>query len=159
MMRTVFAMLLIGASLLQTVDVAAAEPATPLAQSPAAALLARPATLRGTLGDAKVQMHLRLKVPADEGIEGDYFLFGQNLNVLLAGETENDVLTMEESENGSDISGQWNGKIEGRIIRGTWSSADGSVTKHFELTVVPTAATAVKKVASKKIAGSSIISR
>jgi hypothetical protein len=132
---------------LPTVSVLAAPP---LAQSPAAALLAQPATLRGTLGTQPVQMHLQLKVPADEGVEGNYFLFGQTHKILLAGETDNDVLALEESENGSDISGLWDGKIAGRSVRGTWSSADGSVSKPFELTVVPDAALASKSRSGKK---------
>lgn len=129
----------------------AADPATPLAQSPAAALLAQPVTFSGTLGNQKIQMHLRLKTPVEEGIEGDYFLFGQSRKILLAGETENDILAMEESENGSDISGQWDGKIEGRSLRGIWQSADGTMQKPFELHAVPIAAVATKKHLAKKI--------
>ena len=127
-------------------------PTVPMAQSPAAALLGQPATLRGTLGTTRIQMQLRLKVPIEDGIEGDYFLFGQTRKILLAGETENDILTMEESENGTDISGQWDGKIDGHTIRGTWQSADGSISKPFELTITRGTAVASKKPPSKRIA-------
>ena len=130
----------------------AADPMTPLAQSPAAGLLARPVTLRGTLGTDKIQMQLHLKASPEEGIEGNYLLFGQSSKVLLAGETENDDLSMEESIDGSVISGQWDGKIEANTIRGTWLSADGSVSKPFELHVVPTAGLAAQKPPAKKFA-------
>lgn len=122
--------------------------AAPLVHSPAASLLAKPVTLRGKLGDQSIQMHLQLKEQIDEGIEGEYFLFGRTQKVLLAGEVENNTLSLEESENGTDISGQWDGKIEGNVIRGNWTSADASITKPFEMTAVDIAATAA--VAPKK---------
>ena len=122
----------------------------PIAHSPAAALLARPATLRGKIGAQPIEMHLQMKVPADEGIEGDYLLTGQTHKILLAGESENDNLSLEESENGSDISGLWDGVIDGRTIRGTWTSADGSVVKPFELSVAPAAALVGKSSPSRK---------
>ena len=140
--------------------------APPLVHSPAASLLAKPVTLRGKLGDQAIQVHLHLKEQIDEGIEGDYFLFGRTQKILLAGEVDNNTLSMEESENGTDISGQWDGKIDGNMIRGTWTSADASVTKPFEVAAVDTAAVAAavpKKIGKavrhvKKIAGSTAVS-
>ncbi|MDP9108085.1 MAG: hypothetical protein M3N23_03320 [Pseudomonadota bacterium] len=114
----------------------------PLAQSPAAALLARPVLLRGILGDRRVEMQLHMKANPDEGIEGDYLLADRVGRILLAGETDNDTIALEESENGSDISGQWDGRVEGGVMRGTWLSADGSVSKPFELKVVEPSAVA-----------------
>ena len=131
-------------------------PAAPLAQSPAAALLARPVTLRGKLADQPIQMHLRLKAQADEGIEGEYFLFGRSQKVLLAGEADNNTLTMEESENGTDISGQWDGRIEGNMIRGTWTAADNVTTKPFELNVLREAAVAERKSRQKSVRGKTL---
>ena len=136
----------------------AAEPAPPLVHSPAASLLAKPVILRGKLGDQAIQVHLHLKEQVDEGVEGEYFLFGRSQKILLAGEVENNTLALEESENGTDISGQWDGKIEGKIIRGTWTSADASVTKPFEVIAIDTAAIADKKKTKsiphqKKLAG------
>jgi hypothetical protein len=40
---------------------------------------------------------------------------------------------MEESVNGKDVSGQWEGHRQGQSITGTWSSADGAVIKPFAL--------------------------
>ena len=122
----------------------AADAAPPLVHSPAASLLAKPVTLRGRLGDQAIQVNLRLKPQIDEGIEGDYFLFGRTQKILLAGEVDNDTVTLEESENGTDISGQWDGKIIGNVIRGTWTSADFNVTKPFEVSVIAAIAAAEK---------------
>ena len=113
------------------------------AQNPAIAasstVFAKKVVLRGTLGDQQVQLTIRPKEIADEGLEGEYFVFGHSLKILLAGDIEDNLLFMEESENGTDISGQWDGKLTGDHLSGSWMSADGSVTKPFSLTVVPAA--------------------
>lgn len=101
------------------------------------ALFQKPVALRGSLGDVEIQVNIRPKPEADEGHEGDYFIFGSANKILLAGEVAGDMLFMEESENGTDISGQWDGKLEGDTLAGTWMSPDGSITKPFSLKVVP----------------------
>lgn len=152
MMQRLFAVSLIAALTCSIGSVAAATkapvatPAAPEAPvaavvSPTApaipALFLKPVLLRGTLGDVNVQVQIRPKAEIDEGIEGEYFIFGNTTQVLLAGEIEGDILFMEESENGTNISGQWDGKLEGDILAGSWMSADGSFTKPFSLKVVP----------------------
>jgi hypothetical protein len=92
--------------------------------------------LRGTLGDAQVQVSLRPKADVEDSIEGEYFLFGSSQKVLLAGEIEGNELFLEESENGTDVSGQWNGTLNGDIVSGNWQSADGAVTRPFSLKIV-----------------------
>lgn len=108
--------------------------ATVVAASP---LFQKPVFLRGTLGDQNVQVNVRPKEQIDEGLEGEYFVFGRSLKILLAGEMEGTTLFMEESENGTDISGQWDGKLDGDTLSGSWMSADGSVTKPFSLKIIP----------------------
>ncbi|MET0962736.1 MAG: hypothetical protein ABWY05_07945 [Noviherbaspirillum sp.] len=105
----------------------------------AGGLFSRPVVLRGTLGDAQIQMQLQPKSDPTEGLEGQYIVFGRSGHILLAGETEADGLLMEESENGTDVSGQWEGRHDGAALRGTWQSADGSVSKPFVLTPVDAA--------------------
>lgn len=100
-------------------------------------LFLKPVFLRGTLGDQNVQVNIRPKEQIDEGLEGEYFVFGRSLKILLAGEMEDTTLFMEESENGTDISGQWDGKLNGDTLTGSWMSADGSVTRPFSLKVIP----------------------
>lgn len=76
---------------------------------------------------------MRSKEIADEGIEGEYFIFGRPQKILLAGEVEGENIFLEESENGTNISGQWEGTLQGDSIQGTWLSADGSLSKPFNL--------------------------
>ena len=105
----------------------------------AGGLFSRPVVLRGTLGDAQIQMHLQPKSDPAEGLEGQYIVFGRSGHILLAGETDADGLLMEESENGTDVSGQWEGRHDGAALRGTWQSADGAISKPFILTPVEAA--------------------
>lgn len=93
--------------------------------------------LRGTLGDAPMQMNLRPKADVAEGWEGDYFLFGQSARILLAGEFEEGEIAMEESENGIDVTGQWNGKFSGDTLVGEWMSVNSTTIKPFKLKIVP----------------------
>jgi hypothetical protein len=119
------------------VRIEAAAAATGIGAQPASAsLLSRPVALRGTLGDAIVQFNLVPKPEVDGGFEGDYFLFGDSRKILLAGEADGDDLFFEESENGTDVSGQWEGKLSGDTFSGTWLSADGSVAKPFRLKAI-----------------------
>ncbi len=99
-------------------------------------LFVKPVALRGTLGDAQIQATLYTKSEMDDGIEGEYIVFGRSQNVLLAGEVEGDDLFLEESENGTDVSGQWDGKLTGDSISGEWQSADGKIKKPFNLKIV-----------------------
>jgi hypothetical protein len=119
------------------------------AQSAPAGKLMLPAALRGTLGSDQIQMNLRAKQEFEDGIEGEYFLFGGSRNVLLAGEIEDGEVFMEESENGTDVSGQWNGKLDGELFNGEWTSADGAVKKPFNIFIVR-AAEKVKRAATGK---------
>jgi hypothetical protein len=106
------------------------------APTAAPSLLSKPVALRGTLGDAMVQFNLSPKADVDGGFEGDYFLFGHTRKILLAGEADGDDLFFEESENGTDVSGQWEGKLSGGTFSGNWNSADGAVTKPFRLEAI-----------------------
>jgi len=109
------------------------------AASPEAAgkmLFVKPVALRGTLGAEQVQVNLRTKAEFEDGIEGDYFIFGSSHRVLLAGEIEGEEFFLEESVNGTDVSGQWEGKMAGDTISGEWQSVDGKISKPFQIRVV-----------------------
>ncbi|WP_211465630.1 hypothetical protein [Collimonas silvisoli] len=114
-----------------SVDVAAVPAPAATVQN----LFAKPLILRGTLGDAQIEMHLQLKADPTEGIQGHYVIAGQSAKILLAGESENTDVIMEESINGKDVSGEWAGKLLGNVFSGTWSTTDDAVTKPFALTV------------------------
>jgi hypothetical protein len=104
--------------------------------TPSSSQFVVPLVLRGTLGDVQVQVNLRPKPDIKDGLEGDYFVFGRSQKILLAGEVEGSDLFLEESENGIDVSGHWNGSFSGDAISGDWQSADGSVSKPFALKTV-----------------------
>jgi hypothetical protein len=111
----------------------------PGAKNPASAAakpFAAPVVLTGTLGEQRIQAKVRPKVEFEDGVEGEYFIFGRSGKILLAGEVEGDDIFLEESENGTDVSGQWEGKRRGDTIEGNWLSADGSVSKPFVLRIM-----------------------
>lgn len=122
----------------------------PAAVTATGAFFAKPVFLRGTLGDAAVQFNLRPKAVADEGLEGEYFVFGSSNKILLAGEVEGDALFLEESENGTDISGQWDGKLQGDALVGNWTSADGAISRPFSLKIIALKETAAATKRAKK---------
>lgn len=95
-------------------------------------LMGHAVVLRGDIDGRQIQLSLQPKKNED-GLEGRYFFFGDSQEIQVAGEVEGDDLVMEESVNGRDVSGQWEGHRQGNAINGTWSSADGSVTKPFSL--------------------------
>lgn len=103
---------------------------------PAKAPFAGPITFRGTLGEYPIQASLRPKEEFEGGVEGEYFVFGRSHHVLLAGEAEGDEVLLEESENGTDVSGLWSGILAGDTLAGEWQSADGKVSKPFRMTIV-----------------------
>ena len=95
-------------------------------------LMGRSLVMRGELGGQRIQLAIEPKNNED-GLHGRYFVFGESTEILLAGEVDGDDLLMEESRNGRDVSGQWEGHRQGTAIVGTWSSPDGSVTRPFSL--------------------------
>jgi hypothetical protein len=120
----------------------------------------KPVALRGTVGDVQIQVNLRPKEEVDEGHEGEYFIFGNSNKILLAGEIEKDgILFMEESVNGTDISGQWDGKLEGDVLAGTWMSADGSITKPFSLKIISQVQKPAPKQASSRVVQKGVTSK
>ncbi|MGS0740602.1 hypothetical protein ACVBEF_02015 [Glaciimonas sp. GG7] len=98
-------------------------------------LFAKPLVLRGTLGDATIEMRLQLKPDPTEGLQGTYSAIGQSAKILLAGEYDGSDVIMEESVNGKDVSGEWSGKFDGTTFSGTWSTTDDAIAKPFVLKV------------------------
>lgn len=101
----------------------------------AAKLFSRPVLLRGTLGQRKIQMRLRPHAEFEGSVQGEYFAFGQSQKIALAGEYQGDALTMEESINGTNVSGSWSGSLKGNTYSGNWYAEDESNPVPFVLTV------------------------
>ncbi|MDO8652993.1 MAG: hypothetical protein Q7R66_12460 [Undibacterium sp.] len=130
--------LMICASALLLLSVAQAQQPTPISNS----VFAKPLLLRGKLGKDAVQMQLQPKVEDIDSVEGSYRVLGDKNNhgnkILLAGEINANKLSMEESEDGVDVSGQWDGELTGTTLRGVWQSDDGKISQNFVLELVNT---------------------
>lgn len=116
-------------------------------------VFARAIELRGQLGAKQVRMHLQPKTEDRDSVEGSYVVVAgaqQSQKILLAGEVTADRLSMEESVDGTDVSGQWDGDLQGQTVRGIWLSADGNVRQDFTLEIVNTDPQKTKKWRSKK---------
>ncbi|CAN5465536.1 hypothetical protein BH10PSE17_BH10PSE17_21660 [soil metagenome] len=92
---------------------------------------------RGIVGDDRVQMALSAKPDEIESFSGHYFIFGGGRNITVAGEIEGENFYMEESEDGTVVSGAWDGKLtveDGRaVIVGVWRNVDETSTRPFKL--------------------------
>lgn len=131
----------IGAFFLATLcQSALAEQAVVSPTPGAASIFSKPLQLRGKLGKDQVQMRLQPKLEDADSVEGSYMVAGGKRNsgqkILLAGEVSGNKLTMEESEDGVDVSGQWDGELQGHTLRGVWQSDDGKRSEDFVLELI-----------------------
>ncbi|SAL00267.1 hypothetical protein [Caballeronia ptereochthonis] len=72
----------------------------------------------GTLGDKQIEMKLGAKTDEPSGVHGEYRFVGSASVILVAGDRDGDTLEIEESNDGTHITGNWVGKF----------AADGSVS-------------------------------
>jgi hypothetical protein len=72
----------------------------------------------GTLGDKQIEMKLGVKTDERTGVHGEYQFAGTSTVILVAGDRDGDTLEIEESNDGTHITGNWVGKF----------AADGSVS-------------------------------
>ncbi|UXU86372.1 hypothetical protein [Burkholderia sp. S-53] len=85
-----------------------AAPARPLRPNPEFARLPR---YEGTLGDRPIVVHLGPKTD-EEGVHGEYQFADTGEVVLLAGDRDGDTLEIEESNDGTNITGVWVGRFD-----------------------------------------------
>ncbi len=81
-------------------------------------------TYVGTVGDKQVRMRIAPKTDTRDSLQGEYQI-GDGKGVrLLSGEWENGAFLMEESDDGTRVSGNWEGQIDrDGAVRGTWTDA------------------------------------
>ena len=81
-------------------------------------------TYVGTVGDRQVRMRIAPKADTRDSLQGEYQL-GDGKGVrLLSGEWDNGTFLMEESDDGTRVSGNWEGQIDRNgAVRGTWTDA------------------------------------
>jgi hypothetical protein len=97
---------------IETLALPAAKPLTP---NPAYAGFPR---YVGTLGDKQIEMKLGAKTDERSGVHGEYRFAGASTVIVVAGDRDGDTLEIEESNDGTHITGNWVGKF----------AADGSVS-------------------------------
>ena len=128
MQRSVMAIVICGAGALAALngcassgpdaagsEVSLAGPKLPLGPNPAYANFPR---YVGTLGGRQIEMMLGRKTDDASGVHGEYHFIGSPARFLVAGDRDGDTLEIEESNDGTHITGNWVGKF----------SADGSVS-------------------------------
>ncbi|HTJ93403.1 MAG TPA: hypothetical protein VL424_09885 [Pararobbsia sp.] len=94
----------------------------------------------GVLGKRVIVLHLGEKTdPQDAGgLHGEYQFRDTGQVVLVAGDAGDGVVELDESDDGTRISGQWVGKLNADgTFKGVWSNVDESVTEPIDLHRVP----------------------
>ncbi|WP_432259930.1 hypothetical protein [Cupriavidus sp. TMH.W2] len=77
----------------------------------------------GKVGDQPVRLRLGPKPDERDSVRGEYSGRGAGVR-LLAGEWEGGAFLMEESDDGTRVSGNWEGSIDASgAVRGTWTDA------------------------------------
>jgi hypothetical protein len=78
----------------------------------------------GTIGDKPVRLRVAPKADTRDSLQGEYTI-GDGKGVrLLSGEWQDGSFLMEESDDGTRVSGNWEGQIDQQgAVRGTWTDA------------------------------------
>jgi hypothetical protein len=106
-------------------------PAKPLAPNPEYARFPR---YVGTVGGKEIEMRLGAKTDEASGIHGEYRFAGSSSVILVAGDRDGDTLEIEESNDGTHITGNWVGKFAADgSVSGERMNADDSNSQPFEL--------------------------
>jgi hypothetical protein len=115
----------------EAIETLALPPAKPLTPNPA---YARFPTYVGTLGDKQIEMKLGAKTDERTGVHGEYRFAGASTVILVAGDRDGDTLEIEESNDGTHITGNWVGKFAADgSMSGERMNADDSNPLPFDL--------------------------
>ena len=136
------------AEAIETLALPAAKPLTP---NPAYAHFP---TYVGTLGDKQIEMKLGAKTDERTGVHGEYRFAGASTVILVAGDRDGDTLEIEESNDGTHITGNWVGKFAADgSVSGERMNADDSNPLPFDLKPVGSGLGAVPAPAPASAAG------
>ncbi|WP_250472414.1 hypothetical protein [Caballeronia sp. GAFFF1] len=106
-------------------------PQKPLAPNPEYAHFPR---YVGTLGGKQIEMKLGAKTDDASGVHGEYRFAGSPTVILVAGDRDGETLEIEESNDGTHITGNWVGKFEADgSVSGERMDPDDSNAQPFEL--------------------------
>ena len=88
----------------------------------------------GTLGDRQIEMKLGAKTDEPSGVHGEYKFAGSPNVILVAGDRDGATLEIEESNDGTHITGNWVGKFAADgSVSGERMDPDDSNAQPFEL--------------------------
>ena len=132
------AMLLSGALLLPvSTSWAQAQPTPPAQRLQADPSFADFPHYVGTLGSRKIELLLGAKTDDPSGLHGEYHWLDTGQVVLVAGERDDDTLQLEESDDGTHITGQWVGQFSNNGgLTGERSNDDETDTQPYTLQLV-----------------------
>lgn len=87
----------------------------------------------GTVGDKPVRLRVAPKSDTRDSLQGEYTIGDGKSVRLLSGEWDDGSFLMEESDDGTRVSGNWEGQIDQNgAVRGTWTDAfDPSIVLPF----------------------------
>lgn len=112
-------------------DAAVPRTPAPLAPNPEFAHFPR---YRGTLGARRIVLRLGNKTDDPTGVHGEYQFVDTGEVVLVAGDREGDVLEIEESNDGTTITGNWVGRFAADgSLAGDRMNVDDSEPQPFDL--------------------------
>jgi hypothetical protein len=115
----------------EAIETLALPPSGPLKPNPEYAKFPR---YIGTLGDKQIEMKLGAKTDEPSGVHGEYRFPGASAVIYVAGDRDGDTLEIEESNDGTRITGNWVGKIAADgSISGERMDADDSNPQPFDL--------------------------
>jgi hypothetical protein len=113
------------------IDELALPPRKPLTPNPEYARFPR---YVGTLGTRQIEMKLGAKTDDPSGVHGEYRFSGSPNVILVAGDRDSDTLEIEESNDGTHITGNWVGKFSpDGSVSGERMDPDDSNAQPFEL--------------------------
>ncbi|MGV2291546.1 hypothetical protein AAHK20_22745 [Trinickia sp. YCB016] len=111
----------------------AAPPATPLPLKPNPEFAKFP-SYAGTLGSRRIVLRLGAKTDDPSGVHGEYQFADTGEVILIAGDRDGDTLEVEESNDGTRITGNWVGKFApDGSVQGDRMNVDDSDPQPFDL--------------------------
>jgi hypothetical protein len=130
-----------GTATVDPVKELAAPPATPLPLKPNPEFAAFP-SYAGTLGSRRIVLRLGAKTDDPSGVHGEYQFADTGEVILIAGDRDGDTLEVEESNDGTHITGNWVGKFApDGSLEGDRMNVDDSNPQPFDLHLVGAART------------------